>query len=274
MMLRRALRQLLLLGSTVIAAVGSSALGAADSGVVAQTTAPILNPVSAPASRNWPATGRVVYEVLRGENGLKLGEARHSWSQDGKRYSMETVVETTGLAAALYSFHYVQRSEGKVAAGDLQPERFSVKQRGKADELAVFEWKGQKVVLHRKGKTKSASIRAGDQDVLSLWHQAAQYGSEGAPVEMTVVSNKVAAPSSLTVVGLETIRLPMGVVETLRLKAEAKDGSLKLDIWLAEKWQRLPVRIVMTDAKGEVLDQQAIRIELNEPSGTASASGK
>lgn len=270
MMLQRMFRRSLLIGGVAFAALGSVPLSGADTGTVAKASAASANVV---ALKDWPAGGRIAYQVLRGENGLKLGEARHSWSQDGKRYSMETVVETTGLAAALYSFHYVQRSEGKITADGLQPERFSVTQPGKADEVAVFDWKGQNVVLNRKGKTRSAKIRVGDQDVLSLWHQAAQYGREGSPAAMTVVSNKVAAPSSLSVVGKEAIRLPIGVVDTLRLKAEAKDGSLKLDIWLAEKWQRLPVRIVMTDAKGEVLDQQAIHIELDEPAVSVSGAG-
>jgi len=230
--------------------------------------------VAAPAARAWPGEGRIVYRVLHGRNGVQLGEARHHWSHDGARYRMETVVETTGVAAMLYSFHYTQRSEGRVLARGLQPERFTVERVGRTPELAEFDWRAQRVDIHRKGRLRSAELRPGDQDVLSLWHQIGVAGGGPQARELTVVSGKVAAPSALEVVGRETLRLPLGALDTVRLKARAKDGSLMLDIWLAEKQHLLPVRVVMTDDKGEVLDQQAQTIELGAPGGAGRTPAK
>jgi hypothetical protein len=228
----------------------------------------------AAAANAWPGEGRITYRVLHGKNGVQLGEARHHWSHDGARYRMETVVETTGVAAMLYSFHYTQRSEGRVLARGLQPERFTVERVGRAPELAEFDWGAQRVEIHRKGRVRSAELRPGDQDVLSLWHQIGVAGGGPQARELTVVSGKVAAPSALEVVGRETLRLPLGALDTVRLKARAKNGRLVLDIWLAEKQHLLPVRVVMTDDKGEVLDQQAQTIELGAPGGAGRTPAK
>lgn len=223
-------------------------------------------PAPSVQAHEWATQGRITYRVLRGENGLALGEARHQWEHDGRRYRMETVVETTGIAAVLYSFHYVQRSQGRVLAnGGLQPERFTVERAGRAPEVAEFDWAGRQVVIRRKDKRREAALQAGDQDVLSLWHQIGRGLGDARTADLTVVSNKVAAPSVLEVLGRETVRLPLGRIEALRVKARAKDGSLALDIWLDERRNLLPVRILMTDDKGEVLDQQAVAVELGAP---------
>lgn len=215
------------------------------------------------ARHPWPSSGRVTYEVLRGEGGLKLGEARHRWQHDGERYTMSTEVETTGLAGMLYSFRYVQHSEGRVGEGGLQPERFRVEQAGKAPETAHFDWAAGKVVIERRGRRSEFPIAANDQDVLSVWHLAGRLNGRALPAELTLVTNRVAAPASLEVLGRERLTVPSGEVEALRLRVRARSGKLTIELWLSERHHFVPVRILMTDDKGEVLDQRAIGIALD-----------
>ncbi len=221
----------------------------------------------------WPREGRIAYKVLYGENGPQLGEARHAWSHDGSRYRMETVVETTGVAAMLYSFHYVQKSEGRVLASGLRPERFVVDRRGRKLEVAEFDWNALQVSIHRKSRVRTAELHPGDQDVLSLSHQIGAVAGSPRADKLTVVTSKVAEPSTVEVVGREQVRLPVGTIDAVRLKARADDGSLALDIWLDPGRHYLPVRVLMTDDKGEVLDQQAQSVELGAvPKGSAAGS--
>jgi negative regulator of sigma E activity len=77
-----------------------------------------------------------------------------------------------------------------------------------------------------------------------------------------VLTNKSAKPAALKVVGPESAELPIGRLDTLRLRAEAGDGSLTVDIWLASRYGMLPVRIRIVDDEGEVLDQRAIQLRL------------
>nr|WP_246266047.1 DUF3108 domain-containing protein [Aromatoleum diolicum] len=221
----------------------------------------------------WPERGDIRFRVSLGEGGFQVGEARHEWSHDGKRYRMSVALRTTGVAGLFRSFHYAQSSEGSVGAGGLRPERFSVEQTRKTPANATFDWNSGQVTLKRGNRERVAAIRPGDQDLLSLWHQIGIVGAAGVSTELNVISGREATPSTLEVVGPEKLALPIGQLETLRVRAEALNGSLSIDIWLARNYGMLPVRIRVIDDKGEMLDQQAIELRLSPPgapSGEAS----
>ena len=222
----------------------------------------------------WPDRGSIVFRVFMGDKGFEVGQSQHQWSHDETSYRMETVVQTTGLVGLMRSLHYTQRSEGELGPRGLKPLHFNVEQGGKKPESAEFDWSAGRVSIRRDGRERrSAEIRPGDQDVLSLWHQIGIVGAAGLPTSMTVVSNKGAKPATLEVVGRESARLPIGRLETLRLRVQAADGTLAIDIWLAAKYGMLPVRIRVADDQGEAVDQQAIQLRLTPP-GDDSASAE
>lgn len=211
----------------------------------------------------WPVSGRLTFEVLRGEDGLKLGEARHAWTHDGSRYEMELQLETTGLAGVLYRFQYTQRSEGRVRTHGLQPERFSVSQSGRQPESSQFDWGVRKVAVTRKGVTTDYALEAGDQDVLSVWHLVATIGIDALPAELSLVTNRRVSEATVERLGPETLRLPVGTLATERIRIRARTGRLTIDFWIADQYRGVPVRILMTDDKGEVLDQKLMSVEID-----------
>jgi len=213
----------------------------------------------------WPEHGNIRFRVSLGEGGFQVGEARHEWAHDGKRYRMSVALQTTGVVGLFRSFHYAQSSEGGVGPQGLRPERFSVEQTRKTPASAEFDWNAGQVTLKRGRRERVAAIRPGDQDLLSLWHQIGIVGAAGTSTELNVVSGREATPSTLEVVGPEKVALPIGQLETLRVRAEALNGSLSIDIWLARNYGMLPVRIRVIDDKGEMLDQQAIELRLSPP---------
>ncbi len=211
------------------------------------------HPASAQATA-WAEAGELVFDVLKGENGIKLGEARHAWSHDGSRYTMTLTLETTGLAGLLYDFRYTQRSEGWVTAGGLRPERFGVTQSGRKPERADFDWTGGKVRVERKGQASYHDLRVGDQDVLSVWHLFARAGDK-LPERLLLVTNRRAAPTTITRLGRERVEVPAGSLEAARYRVRADTGKLTIDLWLGHR-EGVPVRLLMTDDKGQVLDLQ------------------
>lgn len=232
-------------------------------------TPPSATPPPTPGMPTWPRKGRIVYDVFRGEENFLVGQAEHSWEQDGRRYRMQAVVETVGLAAMMRDFHYVQRSEGRVTAGGLAPEQFRVEQDGKRAEWSDFDWAGGEAVVHRaKGPERRAPIKAGDQDVLSIWHQLALMGEPSPHLHLTLVSNKAATPAELEALGVDVLNLPMGYVVAHHLRARALDGSLSIDIWLAEKFGYLPVRVLFKDRQGETFDQRAREVFRGDKAGS------
>lgn len=240
----------LLAGGVAVAAAAADANG--------------FTPIAPPA---WPAQGHIVFDVLKGANGFKLGQSSHRWQHDGERYQMTTDVKTTGMTAVLYDFQYVQHSEGKVTPAGLQPERFRVEQSGKKEQTAVFDWDQRKVAISRRSKRIDADIRPGDQDVLSVWHRIATQGADAPVTALNLITNRRVTPSTIEVLRPERLSVPLGDIDTLHVRATAHTGKLTIDLWLSRQHGWVPVRILMTDDKGEVLDQQATQLEWAAPAG-------
>ncbi len=235
-------------------------------------TCAMLATSSMAATAKTPPAGSIQFDVHYGSQGFKIGEARHDWRIAGTRYEMSLSLEAKGLAG-LFGLQYEQRSVGSVDAGGMRPERFVVDQRGRKLESAEFDWQAARVSIRRDGvERRSGSIQPGDQDLLSLWHQARRVADSGKAVKLTVVTNKSVKQATLEPKGAETLKLAIGEVRTLRVHAWAEQGELDIDIWLSQQHGLLPVRIRIADEKGGVLDQRASRIELGETAAAAPAA--
>lgn len=224
------------------------------------------------SAAGWPASGRVVFDVLKGADGPRLGSSEHRWSHDGERYTMQTQVRTTGLADLLLNFDYVQSSAGRIAEGGLRPERFRIEQSGRKPEQADFDWTRGMVAIERKGRIGHYALGKQDQDLLSLWHLVAVAGERGLPGELSLVTGRKPVAVRASIQGRESVRVPAGSLETVRVRLQAREGKLTLDLWLSTAHRMVPVRILMTDEKGQALDQQAVTIDL-QAAGKADLPG-
>jgi hypothetical protein len=215
-------------------------------------------------SAEWPASGAIEFQVSFGEGGMTVGQARHTWSHDRGQYRMELAMETTGVAALLRKLGYEQQSTGGVGLDGLRPRRFAVSQIGKAPEAALFDWDGSggaRVSIRRgERERRSASLAAGDQDILSLWHQIGRLGE--LPETLLVVGNKEARRARVARLEDGSLRVPAGLFATRHFKIESTDGRLGIDLWLARDRGMVPVRVIIADAKAEtfVLEATAVRI--------------
>ena len=216
----------------------------------------------------WAVSGKIQYDVIRGERNFIVGRTTHAWTHDQHHYSMETVIETAGLVGLLKPFRMVQRSEGRIGPRGLLPEKFTVERDGKMKERADFDWSSAQVVLVAGDRRREFSIAEGDQDVLSLMHHLALQ-PEGSPqAELLVVTGKSAVRSVIENLGIEELDIPAGKVSAYHLGSSGHRGELKIDIWLARDYANLPVRLKITDKSGEVLDQVATGVDLG-PRGAA-----
>lgn len=216
------------------------------------------------------AQGYILYDVHYGSSGFKVGEARHDWKLAEGRYALSLALQAKGLAG-LFGLEYEQRSTGTVDAKGMRPALFEVDQRGRKPERAEFDWATGKVSIRRGGEERrSGEIRAGDQDLLSLWHQARKVAEPGKPARFAVVTNKSIKQAVVEPRGEERLELAGEQLDTVRLHAFAEKDDLDIDIWLSRRHSLLPVRIRITDDKGGVLDQRASRIEAGAAAATAA----
>jgi len=220
-----------------------------------------LAPASVSAA-DRPSSGSIRFDVHYGSQGFKVGEARHEWKIGPDTYDLRLNLEASGLAG-LFGLKYAQRSVGSVSVQGMQPDVFTVDQRGRKRDSAHFDWQARRVSIRRDdAERRSGEIATGDQDVLSLWHQARRFANAEKAVSLNVVTAKSIKRASLETLGPDRLKLPVGELDTLRMKAQAEGGELDIEIWLSVKHDLLPVRIRITDDDGGVLDQRASLIEL------------
>ncbi len=212
----------------------------------------------------WAASGKIQYNVIRGEQNFIIGRTTHAWTHDQEHYSMETVIETSGLVGLIKPFRMVQRSEGRIGPRGLQPEKFTVERDGRMRERADFDWSSAKVVLVAGERRREFSIAEGDQDVLSLMHHLSLQPEGPLKAELLVVTGKSAVRSVIENLGIEEIEVPAGRVSAYHLGSTGHRGELKIDIWLARDYANLPVRLKITDKNGDVLDQVATGVDLGK----------
>ena len=111
--------------------------------------------------------------------------------------------------------------------------------------------------------------QAGAQDRLSITFQLAAMlagdpgrFSPGATVSLLTTSSRNIEPWDFTVIGSESLNLPMGTQTALRLRREPRNQyDQTLDIWFAPALGYLPVRILLRQNNGDQVDQGLASIE-------------
>lgn len=223
---------------------------------------PAAQPAESGPGATWAISGRIQYKVIHGDSGFVIGRTSHVWAHDGKRYSMETVIETTGLVALVTRFRMVQRSEGRILPEGLRPDTFTVERDGEIREQASFDWERMQVTYGAGTRRRVQELRPGDQDVVSLAHHLSMLPEDMDRMVLLVVTGKSAVQSVIQNQGVEEIDVPAGHVVARHLGSMGHRGDLRIDIWLARDYANLPVRIKITDKGGDVLDQVATGVEL------------
>lgn len=221
-----------------------------------------------------PGEAKLEFDVYRGD-ALRIGETRYHWVHDGQRYRMDTVTETTGLAALLKPLRIDQRSEGELTDDGLRPQRFSqTSSSGKpAEESVLFDWAGSRVMLRSGAKTADEALTPGAQDMASLWLEVIWRAQYGGNFDFAVATGRRYSPRWF-VPDEDSSSLDTGLGRLLvkRVAMRAPPGDNQIEVWLAPDLRWLPVRIRYTDRKGDVYDQRVRRIEYDQRTLTATAS--
>lgn len=220
---------------------------------------PAMLPVLPPPTfaDRWPRTGRIVYQVTRGEQGLIVGQSEQRWEHDGTRYSLHAEIETTGLAALFRPVKLVQDSRGVFDATGLRPLAFETQRDGKPQGSVRFEPEQGRIVLARGG---SVPFVPAAQDLLSLFFQLAALSFDVPEYPLMVTTGRKVATYTISVGEELSLETPQGPRRVRHLKVGGNAREDSTEIWLDVE-SRLPLKIRHRDRKGEVFDQNATLIE-------------
>jgi len=175
------------------------------------------------------------------------------WRNLGEQYEARLSYSAFGLNRA-------QTSRGQIAATGLAPLRFADKYR--SEVAAHFNYPEGRVTF--SANTPDAPLLAGAQDRLSVLLQlGALVASEperyspGTTLTLQTVGGRDADLWLFTVEGVDTLALPGGTLQGLKLlRLPRKPYDQKVEVWLAAQLGYLPARIRITETNGDAIDQQ------------------
>ena len=233
---------------------------AAEDPVIAAIEAPAAestSALSAPALSVAPTHTRLVYDITGEVKGRNIfAEGRFEWTVQDERYDAVLEVRMVLLGKR------TQTSVGRIGPQGLMPERFGERQR---DEAAThFDHEGQRVRFSRN--RPDAVLLPGTQDRLSVILQLAarlQAQPERFPVgqvwEVPVASSRDVSLWRWSVGQTENVDLPKGRMRAIHFtRAPLHEHDQTIELWMAPALQHLPVRIRISQANGDWLDQRLV----------------
>lgn len=204
-----------------------------------------------------PGSALVKYKVEAnrfpfGANGELL------WQQDGQAYKAR-------LSFSAFGQTRMQTSQGQITPEGLAPIRFADKYR--SEVAAHFNREQGQVTF--SANTPNAPLLAGAQDRLSVILQLAALIAEkpgqftpATTVTIQVVGARDADTWLFTVGEEETLSLAGGEQRALKLVRNPRLAfDQKVELWLGTQLDYLPVRLKITEANGDFIDQKWLSIE-------------
>jgi hypothetical protein len=206
-----------------------------------------------------PTSTQLDYAVTGRIKGIAYNaEGRLDWTQADGRYSARMEMKVFLLGSR------VQTSTGRVGPGGLSPERFADKSR--SEKAAHFDAEQNRIRF--SNNAPEAVLLPGAQDRLSLFLQIAgllqarpQAYTSGQTIEMQVAGTGDADIWRFKIGDESTLVLPAGEMRVRQLvRLPRKEFDSTVEMWLAPDLQHLPVRLRVTQASGDVADQQLSRM--------------
>lgn len=225
---------------------------------------PEASNLTEPTNFKAPTSALLSYKLQgqsKGFNYFANGELL--WQQDGQRYDARLEVSAFLMGSR------TQTSTGTLGPEGLMPTRFGDKTRS---ELAAH-FQRDKNIISFSANTPSVPLLKGAQDRLSVIIQAGallagdpERYPTGTMLSFQIVSQREAEVWQFSVEKEETLQLPYGPVVAVKLsRTPRREFDQRIDVWLAPELGYLPVRLHVTNANGDWLDQTLKSVEKPSP---------
>ena len=200
-----------------------------------------------------PMGARLRYDLQGIAKGFGYSaKAELLWQPDASQYEARLEVSHFLLGSR------VQTSQGQITPEGLAPRRFGDKVR--SEQAAHFQ--RDKGLITYSANTPDAPLLAGMQDRLSVFIQISgmlladpQRWGTGSVMGFHTTGARDSEPWAFQVAGMETLKMPYGTLEALRLvRQEQKQFDQRVELWMSPSLEQLPVRIRITQTSGDQVD--------------------
>lgn len=199
-----------------------------------------------------PQQVKAVYQATR--NGQPFATVTETFTRDGGKYKLESLTEGIGVYA-LFGKRRLY-SEGEVTEAGLRPSHFEQQQGEPRKNIdAEFDWATSQLTMKYKGRTTTAKLEPGTQDVLSYAYQFMFKPPQGDEVTLPVTTGRKLKSYRYRVTERDVaVDAGAGKYSAVHLVDGEPDEDQK-EIWLGAEAHHIPVRITMKDDKGAKIEQ-------------------
>ena len=211
-----------------------------------------------------PDSAKLKYQVQGQVKGFNYwASADLNWQQDGKDYEARLEVSAFLLGSRM------QVSKGTLGAEGIMPTRFSDKTRS---ELAAH-FQRDKGIISFSANSPDAPLLKGAQDRLSVVLQLSSLLAAdptrfplGTMLSFQTVSQREAEVWQFLIEKEELLQLPYGDIHAIKLNRKPRrEFDQNIELWFAPSLGYLPVRLRITNANGDVVDQLLSKVEKPNP---------
>jgi hypothetical protein len=252
------------LGNDLAAPVGLPARSASGVDLPPYKTISGVEGLTQTTSIKAPDSARLKYQVQGKAKGFDYwASAELLWAQNGTDYEARLEVSAFLLGSR------VQVSKGTLGREGLMPLRFGDKTRS---ELAAH-FQRDKGVISFSANSPDAPLLKGAQDRLSVVLQISSLLAAdptrfplGTMLSFQTVSQREAEIWHFLVEKEELLQLPYGEVRAVKLNRKPRrDFDQQIELWFAPDLGYLPVRLRITNANGDLVDQLLNKVEKPSP---------
>lgn len=207
--------------------------------------------------------------TFRMQRGILSGTGTLDWQLDGEHYRLALVGSVAGVDLLSWT------SQGGIDHAGVAPERFVTQTRGRNAQATNFQRGAGKITY--SASTAEHPLPAGVQDRVSWLVQLAavvaaepaRWSAPGTMIRFAVAGTRGDVGLwQFVVLGWQTIETPVGRIETLALRREAKRPfDTRGEVWLDPQRHHMPVRVTLStiDGRGEVSDMLSLLLQSSVP---------
>jgi hypothetical protein len=236
--------------SQVVVAASSAvetAVQTAETTAASATTRPIL-----------PRHAYLKFQVRIGEDGMAVGEARHELKIDQDHYELTATTRTVGLARLAKSYRLVQHSSGSTDGIVLHPERYSEEKQDDGEQRkdsVQLDYASRQLVF---SSGLRMSLKEATQDILSILYQFPPLPEQGDVLPISITNGRDWEEYRFEIATNEELITPLGKLHTVHFRKLHPPGKEGLEIWFAQEYRLLPVKLRHIERDGSIAGEAII----------------
>ncbi|MFH2139187.1 MAG: DUF3108 domain-containing protein [Pseudomonadota bacterium] len=241
-----------------VAAATPEMAAPAEAASSALAIAPVIAEAAPPARPTLPKHAFLKFQVRIGKNGMAVGEARHELQIADGRYELTATTRTVGLARLVKSYKLIQTSNGKTDGTVLHPQQYSEDKENdgeKRKDSVKLDYPAQQLLFATGIKMP---LKESTQDILSILYQFPSLPEPGEILPVAITNGRDWEQYQFEIATNEELITPLGKLHTVHFRKLHPPGKEGLEIWFAQEYRLLPVKLRHIDRDGSISGEAII----------------